>query len=60
MDFPARGADVRFCQIIWGEFVLASEGDHEGRPYEKSGFVGAIPCGRPRQNRQWFPIHHRT
>jgi hypothetical protein len=45
MDFAARGAGVISFQIIWGEFVLASEGDHEGRP---------------RQNRQWFPIHHQT
>jgi hypothetical protein len=60
MDFPARGADVISFRIIRGEFVLASEGDHEGRPYKTRFFVGAIPCGRPRQNCQWFPIHLQT
>jgi hypothetical protein len=34
------------------ELILASQGGHKTRPYVTSVFVGAIPCGRPRQNDQ--------
>jgi hypothetical protein len=31
------------------------EGGHETHPYENMVFVGAIPCGRPRQNNNMEP-----
>jgi hypothetical protein len=29
------------------------QGGHKTRPYEKPFTVGAIPCGRPRQEHDW-------
>jgi hypothetical protein len=60
MDFPARGAGVNFFRIIWGEFVLASQGDHKGSPLQNPVFRRGDLHGRPRQNSHWFPNRHQT
>ena len=36
---------------------FANAGQTQDPPLRKSGFVGVIPCGRPRQNIEWNPIN---
>jgi hypothetical protein len=40
-----------------GSIGCAVEGGHKTRPYEQHGFVGAIPCGRPRSEDTFHQDH---